>query len=83
MNGDFGNYLALVVVAINIVRGIITKNKNNFQSNRTKILNTSKGNICRRKIFYQCSVFICGDIELNPGPANPMSLLSARLAQIG
>lgn len=64
-------------------RGIITKNKNNFQSNRTKILNTSKGNIRTRKIFDQCSLYICGDIELNPGPANPISLLSARLAQIG
>ena len=26
---------------------------------------------------------ICGDIELNQGPVNPMSLLTARLAQIG
>ena len=61
----------------------IKKSKKKFQSNKTKTLNTSKDNIHRRKIFHKCSLFICGDIELNPGPANPMSLLSARLAQIG
>ncbi len=39
----------------------------------------------RIKTSYKCLLFVCGDIELNPGPVNTsdMSVLTTRLARIG
>ena len=54
-------------------------------SNKTKIQNTSKCNIERIKASDKRFLFVCGDIELNPGPVNipSMSVLTTRLAHIG
>ena len=53
--------------------------------NNTKIQNTSKCNIERIKASDKRFLFVCGDIELNPGPVNisSMSVLTTRLARIG
>ncbi len=57
-----------------------------FKINRTKILSTtvSKCDVQRLNTSDKTSLFVCGDIELNPGPAyNPLSVLTTRLAQMG
>ena len=53
--------------------------------NNTEIQNTSKCNIERIKASDKRFLFVCGDIELNPGPVNisSMSVLTTRLARIG
>ena len=53
--------------------------------NNTKIQNTSKCNIERIKTSDKRFLFVCGDIELNPGPVNisSMSVLTTRLTRIG
>jgi hypothetical protein len=51
---------------------------------RTKMLNSNKCDIERLNTSDKYSLFICGDIELNPGPIyNPISILTDRLARIG
>ena len=55
--------------------------------NRRKILSTSsKSSKCDIQRMTSCdkySLFVCGDIELNPGPVNTLiSILTTRLAQI-
>ena len=56
-----------------------------FKLNNAKIVNTNKCNVQRIKTSYKCLLFVCGDIELNPGPVNTsdMSVLTTRLACIG
>ncbi len=56
-----------------------------FKLNNAKIVNTNKCNVQRIKTSDKCLLFVCGDIELNPGPANTsdMSVLTTRLARIG
>ena len=53
--------------------------------NNTKMQNTSKCNMERIKTSDKRFLFVCGDIELNPGPVNisSMSVLTTRLACIG
>ena len=53
--------------------------------NNTKIQNTSKCNIERIKTSDKRFLFVCGDIQLNPGPVNisSMSVLTTRLTRIG
>ena len=53
--------------------------------NNTKIQNTSKWNIERIKASDKRFLFVYGNIELNPGPVNilSMSVLTTRLACIG
>ena len=59
-------------------------NKTELINLRTNILNSNKYNIKRLKTSEKYSSFVCGDIELNAGPAyNPLSILTARLARIG
>ena len=53
---------------------------------KTKILSTatSKCDKQRLKTSARCSLLVCGDIELNPGPvSNPISVLTIRLARLG
>jgi hypothetical protein len=48
------------------------------------MLNSNKCDIERLNTSDKYSLFICGDIELNPGPIyNPISILTDRLARIG
>ena len=56
-----------------------------FKLNNAKIVNTNKCNVQRVKTSDKCLLFVCGDIELNPGPVNTsdMSVLTTRLARIG
>ncbi len=56
-----------------------------FKLNNAKIVNTNKCNVQRIKTSDKCLLFVCGDIELNPGPVNTsdMSVLTTRLARIG
>ncbi len=56
-----------------------------FKLNNAKIFNTNKCNVQRIKTSDKCLLFVCGDIELNPGPVNTsdMSVLTTRLARIG
>ena len=59
-------------------------NKTELINLRTNILNSNKYNIKRLKTSEKYSSFVCGDIELNTGPAyNPLLILTARLARIG
>ena len=53
--------------------------------NNTKIQKTSKCSMERIKTYDKRLLFVCGDIELNPGPVNisSMSVLITRLARIG
>ena len=53
--------------------------------NNTKMQKTSKCNMERIKTSEKRFLFVCGDIELNPGPVNisSMSVLTTRLARIG
>ena len=53
--------------------------------NNCKILSTNKCNMQRIKSSDKRFLFVCGDIELNPGPVNisSMSVLTTRLAHIG
>ena len=53
--------------------------------NNTKIQKTRKCNMERIKTYDKRLLFVCGDIELNPGPVNisSMSVLTTRLARIG
>ena len=53
--------------------------------NNSKIPNTNKCNMRRIKSSDKCFLFVCGDIEFNPGPVNisSMSVLTTRLARIG
>ena len=53
--------------------------------NNPKIQNTNKCNIQRVETANKRFLFVCGDIELNPGPVNisHMSILTTRLARIG
>ena len=50
--------------------------------NNSKIQNTNKYNMERIKTSDKCFLFVCGDIELNPGPVNIL-VLTTRLAHIG
>ena len=54
-------------------------------NNPIKILNTNKCNMQRINTSEKRFLFVCGDIELNPGPVNisSMSVLTTRLACIG
>ena len=54
-------------------------------NNPIKILNTNKCNMQRINTSEKRFSFVCGDIELNPGPVNisSMSVLTTRLARIG
>ncbi len=54
-------------------------------NNAIKIVHTNKCNVQRIKTCYKCLLFVCGDVELNPGPVNTsdMSMLTTRLARIG
>ncbi len=56
-----------------------------FKLNNAKIVNANKCNVQRIKTSDKCLLFLCGDIELNPGPVNTsdMSVLTTRLARIG
>ncbi len=56
-----------------------------FKLNNAKIVNTNKCNVQRIKTCEKSLLFVCGDIELNPGPVNTsdMSVLTTRLARIG
>ena len=56
-----------------------------FKLNNAKIVHTNKWNVQRIKTSDKCLLFLCGDIELNPGPVNTsdMSVLTTRLARIG
>ncbi len=58
-----------------------------FKLNNAKIVNTNKCNVQRIKTSDRCLLFVCGDIELNPGPViintSDMSVLMTRLARIG
>ena len=56
-----------------------------FKLNNAKIVYTNKCNVQRIKTSNKCLLFLCGDIELNPGPVNTsdMSVLMTRLARIG
>ena len=56
-----------------------------FKLNSAKIVNTNKCNVQKIKTSDKCLLFVCGDIELNPGPVNTsdMSVLTTRLARIG
>ncbi len=63
-----------------------TKKHSSLKLSRTKILSTatSKCDKQRLKTSARCSLLVCGDIELNPGPvSNPMSVLTIRLARLG
>ena len=63
-----------------------TKKHKLLKLSRTKILSTatSKCDKQRLKTSARCSLLVCGDIELNPGPvSNPMSVLTIRLARLG
>ena len=53
--------------------------------NNSKIQSTNKCNMQRIKTSDKRFLFVCGDIELNPGPVNisSMSVLTTRLARIG
>ena len=55
--------------------------------NYTKIQNTSKCNMEKIKTSDKRFLFVCGDIELNPGPVNissmSLSVLTTRLARLG
>ena len=45
---------------------------------------TSKCDKQKLKTSARCSLLVCGDIELNPGPvSNPMCVLTIRLARLG
>ena len=57
----------------------------NCKLNNAKIGNTNKCNVQRIKTSDKCLLFVCGDIELNPGPVNTsdMSVLMTTLARIG
>ena len=54
-----------------------------FKINNAK--NTNKCNMQRIKTSEKCLLFVCGDIELNPGPVNTsdMSVFMTRLVCIG
>ena len=56
-----------------------------FKLNKAEVVNTSKCNVQRIKACDKFLLFVCGDIELNPGPVNTsdMSVLTGRLARIG
>ncbi len=63
-----------------------TKKHELLKLSRTKILSTatSKCDKQRLKTSARCSLLVCGDIELNPGPlSNHMSVLTIRLARLG
>ena len=63
-----------------------TKKHKLLKLGRTKILSTatSKCDKQRLKTSARCSLLVCGDIELNPGPlSNHMSVLTIRLARLG
>ena len=64
---------------------IKTKQRKLRTPNNPKIQNTIKCNMQRIKTANKHFLFVCGDIELNPGPVNisNMSLLITRLARIG
>ena len=65
---------------------IPTKKHELLKLSRTKILSTatSKCDKQRLKTSARCSLLVCGDIELNPGPlSNHMSVLTIRLARLG
>ena len=59
--------------------------KPNLSSKRSKLLLAPKCIIQRLETSYKYSLFLCGDIELNPGPVmnTSMSVLTARLARLG
>ena len=68
----------------------LTKKHNLPKLSKTKILSTatskttSKYDKQKLKTSARCSLLVCGDIELNPGPvSNPMSVLTIRLARLG
>ena len=58
-----------------------TKKHKLLRLNNVKI-ETNKCNMQRLKTCDKSFLFVCGDIELNPGPSN-MSVLTQRLARIG
>ena len=39
-------------------------------NNAIKIVHINKCNVQRIKTCYKCLLFVCGDVELNPGPVN-------------
>ena len=53
--------------------------------NNSKIQSTNKCNMQRIKTSDKRFLFVCGDIELNPGPVSisSMSVLTTRLARVG
>ena len=59
--------------------------KPNLRSKRSKLLLAPKCIIQRLETSYKYSLFLCGNIELNPGPVmnTSMSVLTARLARLG
>ena len=70
---------------IAIMRTGRTKKHKLCKLNNHKIKNTNKCNMLRIKTSNKLFLFVCGDIELNPGPINTsnMSVLTTRLAHIG
>ena len=71
---------------ITIVRiGRTKKHKLYKLKNPINIKNTNKCNMQRIETSDKLFLFVCGDIELNPGPVNTsnMSVLTTRLARIG
>ncbi len=86
MNGEFGSALNCLTRKTHKP----TKKHKLLKLSRTKILSiatsktTSKCDKQRLKTSARCSLLVCGDIELNPGPvSNPMSVLTIRLARLG
>ena len=59
--------------------------KPKLRSKRSKLLLATRCIIQRQETSCKYSLFLCGDIELNPGPVidTSMSVLTARLAKIG
>ena len=70
---------------IAIMRTGRTKKHKLCKLNNHKIKNTNKCNMLGIKTSDNLFLFVCGDIELNPGPINTsnMSVLTTRLARIG
>jgi hypothetical protein len=70
-------------------RGLKITNKHTTRTRKHKLFKLnkteSKCNVQRIKTCGKLLLFVCGDIELNPGPVNTsaMSMLTTRLARIG
>ena len=55
-----------------------------LKNRRTKIFSTGKCDMQRLSTSNKYSLFVCGDMELNPGPVPcPFSILTTRLNQMG